>query len=248
MNAMTASIAVCMAGLLSALAVPSAANDPPSKAISKPLRVTLVGASIGQDWRIQDLPSRVPILGYEFEAVQAWQFDKSELLEETLMRPARKFRLTRTYFKGFFKASPQPADVILIKECSSYFPGDGGIQREMIERWVQRLKESNTQVMLATVVPVTKKRAAQDIGKQEAVREFNDWIRGYAQKNHIVLLDLEAATRTDNRDRYLRDDLDVGDGSHLNRKAYDIMDGVMVQAICRLESNSGCASVQALAK
>jgi hypothetical protein len=161
------------------------------------------------------------------------------------MRPARKFHLTRTYLKGFFKPSPQPSDVILIKECSTYFPGESSLQRkqEFIQLWVRQIKERRIQVMLATTVPVTKDRAMKDRGKQEALREFNDWLRVYAAKSDIVLLDLEAALRTNNEERHLRDEFDVGDGSHLNRKAYDMLDGVMVRGLCRLFAKVGCASV-----
>lgn len=217
---------------------------------AKPVRVVLVGASIGQDWNLAGLPGRAKLSGYEFEAVQAWQYDKSEALEETLMRPKRKFRLTPSYVKGFFKASPQPADVIILKECSAYFPGDQQPQRkqELMETWVRSVQEKNIKVMLATVVPVTKQRAAADPGKLEAVLAYNDWVRAYAKKNNIPLLDLEAALRADGRERYLRDDLTSGDGSHLNRKAYDVLDGVMAQAVCKLQANGACTAKQASAR
>jgi hypothetical protein len=112
---------------------------------------------------------------------------------------------------------------------------------------VQQVTAKHVKVMIATVVPVTRARATLDRGKQESVREYNDWVRDYARSNGIVLLDLEAALRTDGRERYLRDDLASGDGSHLNRKAYDILDGVMTQALCRLEPDA-CLQVRASAK
>lgn len=86
-------------------------------------RIVLVGASIGQEWNLPELSRRVGNDDYVFESLAAWQFDKTEVLEETLMRPKRKFRLTRTYLKGFLEPNPKPADVVIIKECSSYFPG-----------------------------------------------------------------------------------------------------------------------------
>jgi hypothetical protein len=205
-------------------------------------RVVLIGASIGEAWNLPELPARTHGAGYQFEALQAWQFDKSDVLNEVLMRPERKFKLTRTYFKGFFKPSPQPADVIVIKECSAYFPHDLAMQdkRKLIDHWVRQVREQNIRLVLATSVPVTKARAAAEPGKQQGVLAFNDWVREYAKKNGVVLLDLEAATRTDSQDRYLRDDFAVADGSHLNRKAYDALDRRMWEAACAVAPSKQC--------
>jgi hypothetical protein len=194
-------------------------------------RVVLLGASIGQQWNLPELPQRMNERRYTFEALQAWEYDKSEIVEETLMRPARKFRVTRSYLSGFFRPSPQPADVIIVKECSSYFPSDMQRNRELMQRWVQEIREKNIIAMLATVVPVTRERAQRAPGKQEGIREFNDWLRAYAQQQGLPILDLERALRADNKERYLRDELTSGDGSHLNHKAYDILDKLLIESI-----------------
>lgn len=228
-------------GISGAFAAPTVA-DSDSRALPKPLRVVLIGASIGEAWDLPELPRRTHSAGYQFEALQAWQFDKSDVLNEVLMRPERKFKLTRTYFKGFFKPSPQPADVIVMKECSAYFPRDLPMhdKQKLIDRWVHLIKGRNIKPVLATSVPVTKARAAAEPGKQQGVLAFNDWVREYARKNGVVLLDLEAATRTDSRDRYLRDDFAVADGSHLNRKAYDVLDKRMWEAACAVAPTKQC--------
>ena len=202
-----------------------------SGAAVKPKHVVLIGASIGMEWNLPDLPRRVNERRYSFEALQAWEYDKSEIVEETLMRPARKFQLTPGYLKGFFKASPQPADMIIVKECSSYFPSDMRRDKELLQQWVQEIREKNIPVMLATVVPVTRERSRSNPGKQEGIREFNDWLRVYARQESLPLLDLERALRADDKERYLRDDLTSGDGSHLNRRAYDILDQLLVESL-----------------
>ena len=247
MKSMTPILAMA-AGMWAACALAATSSSDPKMA-GKPMRIVLIGASIGQEWNLPDLPKRSRISGYEFEALQAWQFDKSEKVDETLMRPARKFRLTPSYFKGLLQEPPRPADVVILKECSSYFPDDLPRDRKqaLMEQWVRQVGDKHIKVMIATVVPVTKDRAAQDRGKQESVLGYNDWVRDYARSNGIVLLVLEAALRTDSRERYLRDDLASGDGSHLNRKAYDILDGVMTQALCRLAPDT-CLQVRASAK
>ena len=66
--------------------------------VQNPKRVVLLGASIGKAWNLPELPQRLSERRYTFEALQAWEYDKSELVEETLMRPARKFRITPSYF------------------------------------------------------------------------------------------------------------------------------------------------------
>src|SRR5262245_58744670 len=91
---------------------------------SRPVHVALIGASIGQGWRLAEWPARAGVLGFTAEAIAAWQFDKTEAVQEVLMRPARKFRLTRTYLKSWFQPPPPTPDVVILKECSSYFPGE----------------------------------------------------------------------------------------------------------------------------
>lgn len=223
-----------LAGLgLSISAVQSDIVNQPTEPTSAqtPRHVVLIGASIGQQWNLPDLPKRMNEKHFTFEALQAWQYDKSELVEETLMRPARKFRLTPSYLKGFFKPAPQSPDMIIIKECSSYFPSDMRHDKELIQKWAHEIRRKNISVMLATAVPVTKERSLRDPGKQEGIREFNDWLRAYAQQQGLPLLDLERALRTDDKDRYLRDELTSGDGSHLNGKAYAILDRLLIKSL-----------------
>ncbi len=194
-------------------------------------RVVLIGASIGREWDLPDFAVRMNLRGYSFEALQAWQYDKSDLIAETLMRPSRKFRLTPGYVKGFFRPAPQPADMIILKECSSYFPGDMHRQKKLMHEWTREIRRKNVAVMLATVVPVTRARARRDPGKQEGIREFNDWLREFAPRQDLPLLDLERALRADDTERYLRDEFTNGDGSHLNREAYRILDRLLLRTV-----------------
>ena len=246
MKTMAVTLLLGMAGLWGQGA--QAGEDP--RPAGKPVHVVLIGASIGQEWNLPELPARLQLSGYEFEALQAWQFDKSEKLDETLIRPARKFHLTPSYFKGFFRDPPKPADVVILKECSSYFPNDTPRERkqELLVQWVREVREKNMKVMVATVVPVTRARAALDKGKQESLLAYNDWLRDYARREGIPVLDLEAALRRGEGERYLPDDFTSGDGTHLNRKAYAILDGVMAQAVCRASPSEVCPQVRASAK
>jgi hypothetical protein len=190
-------------------------------------RIFLIGASIGKEWNLKEFPKRVPGTQAVFESSAIYQFDKTEALEEILMRPKRKFHLTRTYIKGLFQPPPQQPDVIVIKECAAYFPGDLRRYKKLINTWVQRIRQAHLQAVLATVVPITKGRAEQQRDKIEAIWAYNDWIRAYVRQEQVSLLDLELAVRQDASNRYLREDLDNGDGLHLNKKAYALLDRLL---------------------
>lgn len=201
------------------------------------MHIVLIGASIGKSWDLPALPQRTKSERFTFEALQVWDYDKTEAVEETLMRPARKFKLTRTYFKGFFEPSPPVPDLVILKECSSYFGNDAQLQRkkELFQRWVEEVRQKKIPVMVTTIAPITRARADRDgAAKHQAIREFNDWMRIYADAQRLPLLDLEKALRTDDKERYLRDAFTSGDGSHLNRAAYDVLDRVMLDALSRV--------------
>jgi hypothetical protein len=206
-------------------------NRDQGQMMTHPKRVFLMGASVGKEWNLPEFPKRKNIDNIIFESAAIYQFDKSEALKELLIRPKRKFHLTRTYLKGFFKQAPQLPDMIIIKECAAYFPGDTKKYQIWIEEWVKGIKEAKIEVMLATVVPVTKERAEKEPTKMESIRDYNDWIRRYAQKENLKLLDLETALRTDPSSRFLKDDLTEGDGLHLNGKAYAILDDFLVTTL-----------------
>jgi len=193
----------------------------------KTTHVVLVGASIGQEWHLAEWPARVNTSGFSAESLAVWQFDKAEAVEEVLMRPARKVRPTRTYLRSLFQPPPPKADLVILKECSSYFPGDLPQYRTSIEKWVNQLQANHNTVILATVVPVTAARAQQDPGKQEGLVQYNEWIREYARQHGMHVLDLESALRRNDTDNYLREDFATSDGSHLNAAAYTVLDKVL---------------------
>jgi len=207
-----------------------------SSASSKGIHVVLIGASIGQAWHLAEWPSRTKTIGFTAESIPAWQFDKSEALDEVLMRPRRKFRPTRTYLKSLFQAPPQKANVVILKECSSYFPGDLAAYEDSIRNWVDRLREKQITIALATVVPVTETRAQQNPGKQESLVQYNDWVRQYAQQQGLILVDLELALRSPGSGRFLREEFAVRDGTHLNAAAYVMLDNLLRETLLGAKS------------
>lgn len=207
-------------------------SGPEVSAGPKSVHVVLIGASIGQGWQLAEWPTRAQAPGFSAESIPAWQFDKSEVVEEVLMRPARKFRLTRTYLRSLVKPPPRKADIAIVKECSSYFPGDIHAYEAEVLNWVRRLQSHQVQVVLATVVPVTKARAERDPGKQESLLAYNRWVREYAREQSISVLDLEAALRTEAPGAYLREEWATEDGSHLNAAAYRVLDQTLRAVLC----------------
>jgi len=194
--------------------------------------ITLVGASIGRAWNFFSLAERLRRDDYIFEFVDTGSFDKTLWIKEILARPQNK------------------PDVIIIKECAAYFPGDFSRQKSLVEEWMKECHEANVLPVLATVIPVTRlhsfKKILIDIVKlrnplkygnpfrqkrNKAILEYNDWVREYCQRNGWPCLDLEAAVRYSEKKRYLRRDLAKLDGLHVNSKAYKILDQMVISAL-----------------
>jgi hypothetical protein len=203
------------------------------------IHVALVGASIGQGWHLAEWPARVQDARFSAESIPNWQFDKSEAVGEILMRPARKFRLTRTYLRSLFQPPPRTPDIVILKECSSYFPGDLAAYRRNMTNWVSELRAKHIRVMLATVVPVTRTLSDKIPGKQAMLLEYNDWVRKYARNEGMTVLDLEVALRTDETGRYLRDELAASDGSHLDAPAYKVLDVFLHRTLNDVTAEAG---------
>jgi len=202
--------------------------------------VILIGASIGQGWHLAEWPTRVNAPGFTAESIAVWQFDKSEAVEEVLLRPGRKFRPTRTYLRSLFQPPPTKPDIVILKECSSYFPGNPRVYQDSVRDWVRQLRAHNIQVILATVAPVTRTREERDPGKQESLLAYNRWVREYAREQGLPVLDLESAVRTQEGGSYLRDEFTSGDGTHLNATAYAVLDRTLQSTLCEIHPVSGC--------
>ncbi len=112
--------------------------------------------------------------------------------------------------------------------------------------WVTQCKRAGVIPIPTTVVPVIKdlplKTRLKDLIKWvigrptygsihtlrlTGILEYNDWIKSYAQKEGLIVLDLETPVHVTNEDRSLRLDLHSGDGLHLNEKAYALLDKIV---------------------
>jgi len=192
--------------------------------------IVLVGASIGNGWKIQDLPRRLGSTEYSFEFIGEYEFDKSPAIARILARTDKP-------------------DAVILKECGTYFPGDLERQKRQVTAWIEELQRHGIVVIPATVAPVTwprpltagyVKTVAKTIlslgrspveVRQRHLTAYNEWIRAYAKEHGLTVLDLEAALRRSDTDRRLRDELTSGDGLHLNRDAYALLDQIVIPTL-----------------
>lgn len=164
--------------------------------------LVLVGASIGNNWKIQQIDSRVAMPGnFVLGSRTIYDFDKG-LEIDNLARMS------------------VPVYGVIIKECSAYFPRDIERSKEQIGEWTSRLSEKKIIPILATVVPITRERDSRSPGKFNSIIEYNDYIREYSKDNRILILDLEKELRISDQDRHLKDVYAQPDGSHLVERAY----------------------------
>ena len=182
------------------------------------MNIVLIGASIGKGWDFPQLPERVGIEGYKLEYIGVFDtFDKSSAIDEVVKRTHKP-------------------NAVIIKECSVYFPGDIDVYKNLIIAWINKLHASGIEPILATSVPPGKptnltykfKEFVKDLmGKPKKIEQlatYNDWLRQYAIDNGIKLFDLEKILRVSEENRYLKEEYDRGDHTHLNQPAYETLD------------------------
>lgn len=195
--------------------------------------VVLLGASIGKAWKIEDLPARLDDDRFTFEAAAVYSPDKSEKLRELARR------------------TDDRPDVIIIKECASFFPGDSTLMQSLIDAWASMCRAERIVPVLATVAPVVKSyplrifalglargRFSWPNRTHDAVVSFNDWIRRYARDEGIAVLDLEAALRQSEANRHLKSAFARRDGLHLNERAYRELDAIVIPTLEKLDVSS----------
>lgn len=195
----------------------------------KEKEIILVGASIGEAWRIDQLTKRVDFPGYSFDYVGVGNFDKSKLINDIASRNKKP-------------------DFVMIKECSTYFPGDSSSYQRSIETWVAQLKRSGIKPILVTTAPVGEPKGLISKAKiaikhlfglrswLDEITEYNNWLRQYVARENIPIFDLEAVLRISESNKYLNPDYDSGDMVHLTPAAYRAMDHEFFLFLKKMES------------
>jgi hypothetical protein len=190
--------------------------------------VVLLGASVGREWNISSLPERMNNKDYDFEYVGFSGFDKSDVLNEIISREDGK------------------PDIVILKECAAYFPGDFGHYKNLMNEWVTKCRKKGIIPVPTTIVPVTRlhsfKKFMIDIVKgrnpfkqgnplehkrNQTILAYNDWLKGFVEEQGLAVLDLEAAVRYSEENRFLRENLAKVDGLHINSVAYKSLDMIV---------------------
>jgi lysophospholipase L1-like esterase len=181
----------------------------------------LIGASIARGWQLDGFAARTGRSDVAVEYVGEYGFDKSKSVAALLARGAA-----------------ERPDLVILKECGAYFPGDQSAYEAMIRRWVAELRAAGIRPAVATVAPVAAPSGviqhlkefvkAWVLGREEqnaAIARYNAWIRAYAAAESLPLLDLERALLQPDSGSYaLSPRHDSGDGLHLNPSAYLLLD------------------------
>lgn len=205
-----------------------------------PAHIVLIGASIGQAWRLPEWPARMHLSGVTAESIPVWQFDKTAAVDEMVRRPSRTFHPSRSFIRSLFGPAPKKPQIVILKECSSYFPGNNELYQSRMRSWIDKLRPTGANVILATVAPVTRHRASLSPGKMDGIISFNQWIRTYARQQGLAVLDLEGVLR-DRNDPYLRDEFATDDGSHLTAAGYSVLDQLLQSVVCRTMPGKPCS-------
>ncbi|MDH4188387.1 MAG: hypothetical protein OEV08_15465 [Nitrospira sp.] len=179
--------------------------------------IVLVGASIGKAWHFEKLGERAHLSGYRFGYQGVYDFDKGQIISQLV------------------NDSSKP-DVVLIKECATYFPGNTEQYQQQVMSWVEALQKAGIQPVLVTTAPLAEPTAfpsraktyiKQQLGMPvpyDSITSYNDWLKEYALRKNIPLFDLESVLRRNESERWLKPEYNSGDGLHLNDAAYTVMD------------------------
>ena len=202
-----------LATSLSLAAAPSALMAEDSR------HIVYIEASTAHLWKLDEFPARVRTARFQFQVIREYQFDKSRVVERVL------------------SDSDPRLDVVIVQECSVYFPGDMATYRRQYRGWIEDLLARGLRPVIATVVPPAQNQGwwqgAKDFVKQkvlgrpsriEQVVSFNDWLRKLGAELAVPVFDLEVLLRISAEDRHMRPEYDAGDGVHLSSLAYERLD------------------------
>ncbi len=126
----------------------------------------------------------------------------------------------------------QPKVVVILAGTNDIAGNTGPSTIEMIRDNIFSMceiaKANRIQVVISSVLPVFDYPWKPGLEPAEKIIQLNDYLKKYAQENNVVYLDYFSAM-VDER-KGLKKDLG-GDGVHPNKKGYDIMKPLVLEAI-----------------
>jgi lysophospholipase L1-like esterase len=202
--------------------------------MDEPVRkLVIIGASYAAEWGQPALPGfeivNKGVGGEESSAVRA-RFERDAL------SLAPQVVLIWGHYNDVVRAPPERRGEVAARTKENY--------RTMVEQ----ARAAGAQVVLATEITIpiadtwserAKAQAGWLLGKVDYRRrvnavivELNEWLRVYAQQQHIVLLDFERALASSNGTR--RVEFTRTDGSHVNAAGYEALTRYSSETLHRL--------------
>lgn len=180
--------------------------------------VVLFGASVGKSWNLRSLSKRKNGNANFFGYRGKYEFDKEELLSRVIKSPVKP-------------------DYVIIKECAAYFPRDVEKGFSKINLWLESLRNSGINPIVATVVPITKKRAEDEGERIKSINKFNNKLRFLGKQNGILVFDLQKLLSDGSEEMYLDEKYAREDGLHLNKMAYEYLDDSILEFFKKIDIN-----------
>jgi hypothetical protein len=214
-----------------ALSLMSISSEPMAQA----KHVVYIEASMVNRWNLDAFGARTGSDRYRVQPLTEYEFDKSRLVRQALA------------------AGQRGPDAVVVQECAVYFPGDLDAYKQQYRGWISEISSRGLTPVIATVVPPARRKgiaAAKGFVKErllgqpsryEQVAAFNDWLRALGGEMGVAVFDLERLVRVDAEDRHMRDEYDEGDGVHLSRAAYDMLDRELQSFLDRMDWRGGPA-------
>jgi lysophospholipase L1-like esterase len=204
--------------------------------------VLLLGASVGEAWDFPNLSVRANNYSYKFEFIAKFEPDKSDIVNQVIQRTENK------------------PDVVIIKQCAAYIRSDVDTYdpkhveeyKQLAQKWVGQLSEKNIVPIIATIVPISEEIPIWNKFKflvkkyifskkippfypriqLKGIKDYNDWVKTYSEKNGLTFLDLEAPLHISDTHRFLKPELTT-DGLHINKKAYQKLDQIVFPTLVK---------------
>ncbi len=184
--------------------------------------MVLLGASYARAWDINKL-SGCNILNKGIDGNQSFEMQQRFIPDVIQQNP--DYVLLWGFINDIFRSDPEKLDATVDRIKASYI------------KMVETAKHNNIEPILATEVTIREQagllnRAMSMLGKLQGkssyqdyinghVIETNKWLRDYAQKQKLILLDLEKVLANADGERQQKFAQD--DGSHITKAAYQAL-------------------------
>lgn len=197
--------------------------------------IVYIEASTVNRWKLDGFAARTGTDRYRLEALREYDFDKSRLVKQVV------------------EPGERGPDAVIVQECSVYFPGDLEAYKRQYRGWITDIRARGLPIIATVVPPAHRKGLVEDTkdfikervlgepSQYQQVTAFNEWLRVLGKELGVAVFDLERVLRISAEDRHMREEFNEGDGIHLNRTAYDLLDRELQVFLDRLDWKSGRA-------